>query len=85
MKPLLLVKGPASTCYDGLIRPITPATFAIDLEGSIVSKEQWEKVQAIDHDEIKADMLSSEELFLKLAGDMPKEMVFQRELLISRL
>ena len=26
-----------------------------------------------------------EELFLKLAGDLPKEMIFQRELLISRL
>jgi phosphoenolpyruvate carboxykinase (GTP) len=62
-----------------------PLVKDFDLEGSIVSKEQWEKVQAIDHDEIKADMLSSEELFLKLAGDMPKEMVFQRELLISRL
>jgi phosphoenolpyruvate carboxykinase (GTP) len=62
-----------------------PLVKDFDLEGSIVSKEQWEKVQAIDHDEVKADMLSSEELFLKLAGDMPKEMVFQRELLISRL
>jgi hypothetical protein len=30
-------------------------------------------------------MLSHEELFLKLAGDMPKELIFQRELLISRL
>jgi serine phosphatase RsbU (regulator of sigma subunit)/anti-sigma regulatory factor (Ser/Thr protein kinase) len=38
VKPLFLVKGPASTCYDGLIRPVTPATFAIDLDGSIV---QW--------------------------------------------
>ncbi len=34
---------------------------------------------------IKAEILSQEELFLKLAGDLPKEMVFQRELLISRL
>ena len=30
-------------------------------------------------------ILGQEELFLKLAGDLPKEMVFQRELLISRL
>jgi GTP-dependent phosphoenolpyruvate carboxykinase len=34
--------------------------------------------------EFKAEILSQEELFLKLAGDLPKEMVFQRELLISR-
>ena len=33
----------------------------------------------------KSELLSQEELFLKLAGDMPKEMIFQRELLISRL
>ena len=41
--------------------------------------------QAIDLDEIKAEILSQEELFLKVAGDLPKEMVFQRELLIARL
>ena len=33
----------------------------------------------------KKELLSQEELFLKLAGDLPKEMIFQRELLISRL
>jgi len=33
----------------------------------------------------KAEIISQEELFLKLAGDLPKEMIFQRELLISRL
>jgi hypothetical protein len=42
-------------------------------------------MQTVDHDEMKAEMLGVEELFLKLAGDLPKEMVFQRELLISRL
>jgi len=62
-----------------------PLVKDFDLEGSGVSREQFEKVQHIDHEDLKSDMLSSEELFLKLAGDMPKEMVFQRELLISRL
>jgi phosphoenolpyruvate carboxykinase (GTP) len=62
-----------------------PLVKDFDLEGSGVSREEFEQVQSIDLDELKADMLSSEELFLKLAGDMPKEMVFQRELLISRL
>ena len=28
---------------------------------------------------------AQQELFLRLSGDMPKEMIFQRELLISRL
>jgi hypothetical protein len=30
-------------------------------------------------------MLTQGELFMKLAGDMPKELIFQRELLIGRL
>ena len=34
---------------------------------------------------VLVEMLGIEELYLKLAGDMPKEMVFQRELLIARL
>ena len=42
-------------------------------------------IQEVDIDAFKAELLSQEELFLKLAGDLPKEMVFQRELLISRL
>jgi phosphoenolpyruvate carboxykinase (GTP) len=57
----------------------------IDLDGLDVTQEQFEKMQTVDHADIKAELLSQEELFLKLAGDLPKEMVFQRELLISRL
>ena len=34
---------------------------------------------------IKREILTQEELFLKLAGELPKEMIFQRELLIARL
>ena len=40
----------------------------------------WEDIA-----EIKNELMGQEELFLKLAGDLPKEMIFQRELLISRL
>jgi phosphoenolpyruvate carboxykinase (GTP) len=36
-------------------------------------------------EDIKAELIGQEELFLRLAGDLPKEMIFQRELLISRL
>jgi phosphoenolpyruvate carboxykinase (GTP) len=57
----------------------------IDLEGINVTPEQLEAIQSIRHDEVKKELLSHEELFLKLAGDLPKEMIFQRELLISRL
>jgi phosphoenolpyruvate carboxykinase (GTP) len=62
-----------------------PQSKDIDLEGLNVSPEQFQKAQAIDLEEIKAEILSQEELFLKVAGDLPKEMVFQRELLIARL
>lgn len=57
----------------------------IDLDGLNLTPEDFSAIQAIDHADVKREIMSQEELLLKLAGDMPKEMVFQRELLISRL
>jgi phosphoenolpyruvate carboxykinase (GTP) len=57
----------------------------IDLEGLKITREQFEKIQSIDLEEFKMEIASQQELFLKLAGEMPKEMIFQRELLIARL
>jgi phosphoenolpyruvate carboxykinase (GTP) len=57
----------------------------IDLEGLSIGASEFEAIQTIDQEEFKSEILGQEELFLKLAGDLPKEMVFQRELLISRL
>ncbi len=57
----------------------------IDLEGLDIDKGDFEKIQSISAEEVKQEIISQEELFLKLAGDLPKEMIFQRELLISRL
>jgi phosphoenolpyruvate carboxykinase (GTP) len=57
----------------------------LDVEGLNLTTKQLEELQSISTDEIKTELLSQEELFLKLAGDLPKEMIFQRELLISRL
>jgi phosphoenolpyruvate carboxykinase (GTP) len=62
-----------------------PGPDDIDIEGLNISKADLEQIQSINADEFKSEILSQEELFLKLAGDLPKEMVFQRELLISRL
>jgi phosphoenolpyruvate carboxykinase (GTP) len=62
-----------------------PKVTDVDLEGLDMTPEQFEKVQEIDLAEVKLDMLGQEELFLKMAGDMPKEMIFQRELLVTRL
>jgi phosphoenolpyruvate carboxykinase (GTP) len=57
----------------------------IDLEGLEIDLQDLESLQSVDAEAVKAELLSQEELFLRLAGDLPKEMVFQRELLISRL
>ena len=57
----------------------------INLEGLDISKEDFRRLETEDPEEFKAEIMSQEELFLKLAGDLPKEMIFQRELLISRL
>ena len=57
----------------------------IDLEGLSITDDQLRQLQSVSNDEVKAEILSQEELFLKLAGDLPKEMIFQRELLVTRL
>ncbi|MFN4244204.1 MAG: phosphoenolpyruvate carboxykinase (GTP) [Tepidisphaerales bacterium] len=57
----------------------------IDLEGLNLTENDLEALETVDSEEFKSEILSQEELFLKLAGDLPKEMIFQRELLISRL
>jgi phosphoenolpyruvate carboxykinase (GTP) len=57
----------------------------IDLEGLDITPEQFAAVQAIDVDSIKAEVLKHHELFIKLAGELPKELIFQRELLVTRL
>jgi phosphoenolpyruvate carboxykinase (GTP) len=62
-----------------------PQAKDIDLEGLSISRERSEELQAVNPDEVKAELLGQEELSLKVAGDLPKEMIFQRALLISRL
>jgi phosphoenolpyruvate carboxykinase (GTP) len=62
-----------------------PRASDIDLEGLKMSEEDFKALEHVNVEEFKAEIMSQEELFLKLAGDLPKEMIFQRELLISRL
>ena len=57
----------------------------IDLSGLTISAADFDEMQKVDLEAFKAEIAGQEELFLKLAGDLPKEMIFQRELLISRL
>ena len=62
-----------------------PRVKDINLQGMSIDIEKLGELQSVDNDAVKAEILSQEELFLKMSGDMPKEMIFQRELLISRL
>jgi phosphoenolpyruvate carboxykinase (GTP) len=44
-----------------------------------------EKAFEISVDDWKHEILLQDELFMKLYHDLPKEIIFQKELLISRL
>jgi len=57
----------------------------INTEGLDISHADMAAMQSVDPQEFRNELLSTEERFLRLAGDLPKEMIFQRELLISRL
>jgi len=57
----------------------------LDMDGLGISAEDFAALQTVSLEEFKTEIVGQEELFLKMAGDLPKEMVFQRELLISRL
>ena len=49
------------------------------------SREQFNHLMAVDRDQWKQEILSHEELFIKLYDRLPKEMIFIRELLLSAL
>ncbi|MDP9292166.1 MAG: phosphoenolpyruvate carboxykinase (GTP) [Verrucomicrobiota bacterium] len=69
--PVGWVPNAADFDLDGLRRDFDEARFA--------------EVQCIDRDEWRKELLSQDELYMKLYDDMPKEMIFERELLIARL
>jgi len=48
-------------------------------------RERLEKVFEINVDDWKQEILMQDELFFKLYHDLPKEILFQKELLVSRL
>jgi phosphoenolpyruvate carboxykinase (GTP) len=49
------------------------------------NRESFASAQKIDAEEWRREIVSQEELYLKLYAHLPKEMVFQKELLASRL
>ncbi|HRT58845.1 MAG TPA: phosphoenolpyruvate carboxykinase (GTP) [Candidatus Paceibacterota bacterium] len=46
--------------------------------------EQFEQLQAINEEEWRREVLMQDELFMKLHSRLPKELIFQRELLLAR-
>ncbi len=54
-----------------------------DLPG--LDRARFEELQAMNPDEWRRDILSQDELFMRLYQYLPKELIFQRELLVARL
>ncbi len=49
------------------------------------TRETFAKLQEMNGDEWRREILSHDELFMKLYTYLPKDMIFQRELLVARL
>jgi len=62
-----------------------PGPGDINLDGLDFSTEQFQRAQALNTAELKEEVQGQGELFLKLGGDMPKELVFKREMFIGRI
>jgi phosphoenolpyruvate carboxykinase (GTP) len=57
----------------------------IDWTGLDFSKEDFDAAQHFDHREWRNELIQHEELFIDLHDHLPKELVYERELLICRL
>jgi len=57
----------------------------IDWRGLNYTKEKWDELMSFDRARTAHQTLAHEELFISLFDHLPKEMIFERELLLSRL
>jgi len=63
-----------------------PGPGSIDLTGLAgFPPERLDELQAISEDEWRKELIMQDELFMKLHNRLPKELIFQRELLLARL
>jgi len=63
-----------------------PKTQDFDMNGlDGFGPEQFEKAQSVVPAEWQQEVVSQEELFIKLHATLPKELIFQKELLVARL
>jgi len=71
----------------GMETPIgwTPRYADLDWSGLDFPKEKFDELQSFDRKAWRAEVMGHEELFLDLHDRLPKEMVYERELLICRM
>ena len=50
-----------------------------------VNVANWDKLMNLNVEEWRREVISQDELFIKLYGQLPKEIILQRKLLVSRL
>ena len=62
-----------------------PKYDGIDWTGLDFSEEEFRSLQKVDRDKWRREIIGHEELFLTLHDHLPKELVYERELLICRL
>ena len=56
----------------------------LDWEGLDFTEDDWNELMKVDGEALKSQALGHEALFLKLWDRMPKELLWQRDLLLSR-
>jgi phosphoenolpyruvate carboxykinase (GTP) len=57
----------------------------MNLSGISMPIESWNELMAVNPREFRQELLSTEELYLDLYDDMPRELYYQRELLAGRI
>ncbi|MEW6284390.1 MAG: phosphoenolpyruvate carboxykinase (GTP), partial [Candidatus Eremiobacterota bacterium] len=57
----------------------------IDWTGLSMGRDKYEQLMAVDRQAWSEEALAHEELFLRLYDRLPKELIFERQLLLSRL
>ena len=62
-----------------------PRFHDMDWRGLDFPRERWQALMRIDRERLKMQILQHEELFLQIMEYLPKELIFEREMLISRL
>lgn len=87
MRPLRWIVERATGRVGARETPIgwMPRYSDMDWRGLEMSEEAFDQLMLIDREQMRMQTLPHEELFLKLHTHLPKEMIFERELLISRL